>query len=188
MNTKNNQRSKETRKKICRVFSALLGEKPLAKITVQEICLTAKINRTTFYAHYSDVYHLLESIKQEMAVHIQAIFFDADNASGWGLPDNCFENLFEYLLANIDFYRACMQNVGTQNVLDFSLFVSYENQLQPLVRRAGIRTELEFTYLTEYFMGGLNAMIRHWVNTGCRETPRQLANFFMREYKNTVDI
>lgn len=34
------------------VFLELLKEKPVAKITVKEICEHAEINRSTFYKHY----------------------------------------------------------------------------------------------------------------------------------------
>ncbi len=44
----------------------LLREKPINKITVKEVCERAELNRTTFYAHYSDCYALLESIEDEL--------------------------------------------------------------------------------------------------------------------------
>ena len=34
------------------IFLELLKEKPIAKITVKEICERAEINRSTFYKHY----------------------------------------------------------------------------------------------------------------------------------------
>ena len=37
------------------IFLELLKEKPVAKITVKEICERAEINRSTFYKHYQDV-------------------------------------------------------------------------------------------------------------------------------------
>ena len=47
------------------VFLELLKEKPVAKITVKEICEHAEINRSTFYKHYQDVYDLMEKLENE---------------------------------------------------------------------------------------------------------------------------
>ena len=46
-------------------FLELLKEKPVAKITVKEICEHAEINRSTFYKHYRDVYDLMEKLENE---------------------------------------------------------------------------------------------------------------------------
>lgn len=40
----------------------LLEKKDFSKITIQDICQTALVSRSTFYAHYLDKYDLLEKI------------------------------------------------------------------------------------------------------------------------------
>ena len=69
MNTKNNKRSQNTDEAIIRAaFEAmLLGGKQISKITVREICEKAGINRSTFYAHYTDVYDLFERVELKCA-------------------------------------------------------------------------------------------------------------------------
>ena len=37
----------------------------ISKISVKQLCEMADVNRSTFYAHFQDQYHLLESICQE---------------------------------------------------------------------------------------------------------------------------
>lgn len=44
----------------------LIQTKPIGSITVKELCAHAGINRTTFYAHYSSVQEILESIQNEL--------------------------------------------------------------------------------------------------------------------------
>lgn len=182
MNTKNNQRSKETKNCILNIFCELLKQKNISKITVQEVCQKADINRSTFYAHYRDIYDLLENIENDMERQIKDIFYDKNNTSGWGLPEHCFENLFYFILENIDFYKAYVKNTSKNYILTFSIFTSYENQLQPLFRRIGIHNEIEAIYRIKYFMGGLNAIIHEWIGTGCQESPEDLANFIYGEY------
>lgn len=47
-------------------FYALRSKKNLEKITVKELCTLAKVNKSTFYAHYADVYALSEAMQREL--------------------------------------------------------------------------------------------------------------------------
>ena len=64
MNTKNNRLIRETDEKIIRTVYRMMTEdhRPVGKITVREICEEADIHRSTFYAHYRDVYELVEKV------------------------------------------------------------------------------------------------------------------------------
>jgi len=48
-------RGRRTREALHRALLAIMEEKPVAQITVSELCRGAAIHRTTFYKHYSDV-------------------------------------------------------------------------------------------------------------------------------------
>ncbi len=56
-----------TKEAIKKSFMNLLNEKPLNKITVKDIVENCKINRNSFYYHYSDIPSLLEELLNEQA-------------------------------------------------------------------------------------------------------------------------
>lgn len=58
MNTPNNKRTLATEECLKNTLISLLKDKELADITVTELCDTADIERSTFYAHYEDVFAL----------------------------------------------------------------------------------------------------------------------------------
>ncbi len=68
---KTDARVRYTQRVLKECFLTLLGEKPINRITVKEVCETAELNRATFYAHYSDCYALLDSIEQELLAAFQ---------------------------------------------------------------------------------------------------------------------
>lgn len=67
MNTKNNQRTRLSKILLKNALMDLLGEKgSVTKISVRELCERADLNRSTFYAHYSEPKELLEEVENEL--------------------------------------------------------------------------------------------------------------------------
>ena len=62
----NDRRTRLTKALIRQAFTSLLEEKPIQRIAVTELCQRAGINRSTFYAHYDDIYDLLQQIEEDM--------------------------------------------------------------------------------------------------------------------------
>lgn len=66
------RRVKLTKRLITEAFIELLEEKPLAKVTVTDVCSIAEINRSTFYAYYEDVPSLMREIQEDVISRIPA--------------------------------------------------------------------------------------------------------------------
>ena len=69
-------RVRYTRMVIEKCFLELLRDKPVAKITVSELCAMAQINRATFYKHYQDIPQLLEKLEEDLFDQIREMFKD----------------------------------------------------------------------------------------------------------------
>ena len=74
-------RMEKTEKAIKNAFMELRSKKPLEKITVKELCSLACINKSTFYAHYEDLYALSDTTETVASVirsipHAQEYSFD----------------------------------------------------------------------------------------------------------------
>lgn len=66
MNAKDNRRVKLTRQLLHNALLALLADHPLSKISVSDLCKTADINRSTFYAHYNEPSDVMNEIEEEI--------------------------------------------------------------------------------------------------------------------------
>lgn len=62
---------RDAQSRIRQAFTALLVEKPIGHITVKELCQRAEVNRSTFYAHYADIYDLLAKLEEDMVEDFQ---------------------------------------------------------------------------------------------------------------------
>lgn len=179
MNTKNNKRSQRSVAAIQKAFLELTQEQPRGKVTVQKICQVAKVNRTTFYAHYLDIFDLAEQIQQEMNAQISEILLEELQRSTKDIP-RAFEKVFEFVKANQEFYLARM-NSSTQasmiSVVDQQPLLDYFFQVG---KQRGYARE-EVGYHISFFINGFSAVIRYWLRRDCAETPAVMAQIIQSE-------
>lgn len=63
----------KSREAIVKAMETLLEQKPFRKITVNDLCRTAVVGRTTFYAHFEDKYKLISYILQQEQQGLETI-------------------------------------------------------------------------------------------------------------------
>ncbi len=63
-------RIEKTKRSIYNAFIELRAKKPLEKLTVKELCEAARINKSTFYVYYRDVYDLSDKIEDEIVTEV----------------------------------------------------------------------------------------------------------------------
>jgi AcrR family transcriptional regulator len=175
VNTKDNKRRRESRERIEKVFIELLQTFELDKVSVSDICKKAELNRTTFYANYTDIYELADSVRAKLEA--QTVEFNRSGTESYNRHD--YLQLFRHIYENQLFYKTYFK-------------LGYDNQYQII----GYDTELaqkEFhdrfiDYHCEFFRSGLTAIIKLWLNGGCKETPEELFEVITSEYKGRTQI
>lgn len=80
-------RIEKTERAIKNAFIELRSKKELEKITVKELCQLACVNKSTFYAHYGDIYALSDAMEEEVVSSI---------AESISHPENIMENTAEF--------------------------------------------------------------------------------------------
>ena len=156
MNTKANEQYRTNEKEILKVFIELLEKEDIQDITVNEICLVAHINRSTFYNHFHDIYDVLDRI---MDAHVEKIsrLFHKHPASKNGKEN--LKIILDYMKENQLFYR-----VSFHSPLYGRLSDGFHSILQNHEIRDSSRTN---SYRFHFFQQGMMAMIMQWLDCGC---------------------
>ena len=184
MNTKNNQRSRETDDRIQKTLFAILTEenKPLDKITVSEVCKKAEINRSTFYAHYMDIYDIAEKVDRAMAEGVTEHVLSRLESEQ--RVDACFIALFEYIRENREFYSLYFSKFNRSGVIGVAWEMLQSKTESLNYADFGLKSAEELVYQGEFFMYGLTAMLRRWVLGGCVESPDEMLGILIRQYSH----
>lgn len=91
MNTPNNKRKKESMERIEKIFIELLQTRTLNTISVSDICKLAGLNRTTFYANYTDIYGLADALRDTLENNLSELY---KNKIEQGFNSNNYLKLF----------------------------------------------------------------------------------------------
>lgn len=171
MNKPNNKKRKSSIEKIEKTFLQLIQKKNIEDISVSNICEIAKLNRSTFYSNYIDIYDLAEKVKHQMAKE----FGDFQISKNSKLDSDGYLTMFKYIKDNQIFFKTYFK---LESILP-DVPVQYHTELAEKYY-----DNKHIDYHIEFFRAGLNAVIKKWLSNGCKETPEEINEIITSEYKN----
>ena len=150
-----------TKESITNALLKLMEEKSTNKITVSEITKLAKIERKTFYLHYScidDVVKDLENqISKELEVEANKYIYESTNKM-----TDIFNNLNIVILNNLSFFKAIIRNDTYSYILH-----SFENILSNIIYRLAIEIydikSKNLSYYTMFYAAGIVKLYTEWL-------------------------
>ncbi|MBI9043502.1 MAG: TetR/AcrR family transcriptional regulator [Anaerolineaceae bacterium] len=160
---------------------ALIEEKGFEALYVKDITARADINRGTFYLHYKDKFELLEKTMDDIIIDFEKIFLQSKSLrladfTSQDEPIPITQEIFEYIKEN----EALMHVIfglagGVAFHMKFRKMV--ENTLK-LGFLGGLRAEnflVPREYLISYILHAHLGVVQSWLNTGCKESPKEMA-------------
>ena len=162
----NDRRAQKTRKALANALSELLTQKELHKITVQELCDKAELNRGTLYRHYLDVYDLYEKIEKETLVDLALLLLDA----GEQPTEEFFKKIIEYISQNRSIFKMVfIPNTTGQMRTELSRMIKGIFQQKQIEKDQSSLSDAELNYMCSYRAQGCIAIISDWVTGDLKE-------------------
>lgn len=170
MNVKNNRRRRESQEKIERAFIELLQTRQIKDITVSDIIKNTKLNRSTFYANYIDIFDLADKTREKLEKEFSNLFADYDYFNERTGALKMFTHIKENQIFYTTYFKLCYD--------DKHLVSIYDSR-----RAKQEQIDNNIKYHIEFFRNGLNAIIKMWLSGGCRESPEDMAEVIKQEYR-----
>lgn len=169
MNTKNNKRRRESIDKIEKAFIELLQTKELENISVSKICKITELNRSTFYSNFIDIYDLADKVCKHLEEEFLSLYAEEIKNK---TRSNDYTRLFRHIKDNQLFYKTYFKIANiNMNILGFDTEIPQK-----------YFDMKHIDYHIEFFKNGLNAVIKKWLNSGCKENPEEIAEIIKNEY------
>lgn len=175
------RRITRTRIAIRNAFVSLIEEKGFDGLTISDIAARADINRGTFYLHYRDKYELLERTIDEVVQDFENIVIGTKplttpDFASTDQPLPIIVETFHYIKANERLIRALFSLSGANNLI---MKIRKEMNKNLIPRLQNGQNEENFLvpkeYLIAYIMHAHLGIIQSWLESGCQETPQEMA-------------
>ncbi len=165
----------QTAEKIDLAFLDLLEKKDFEYITVKDICLTAGVNRSTFYLHYRTLDDLLEETNDYMLGKFFLYFskdkIDITKAS----REDTYFITQEYLRPYLTFIKE-YQKLFKIATLRFNTLKQDDNFsklknhiLFPILTKHGVKVD-DQNYVLMFHLEGIHAIIKLWLKNNCQKS------------------
>lgn len=169
------RRTQYTRRALQDALIELLAGKPLSRITVRELCERADVNRSTFYAHYTDTADLLRDIEEDaidwVSDALQRLLEQPDT-EGVG---HVIEHICRYIADNRSHLRVLMSTKADLGFQQRLLGLIYGRsdiaaQLQP----RGVSPQ-EAEMRVRFAVSGSIGLLQYWLSTDLEASPETVA-------------
>lgn len=151
----------------------LLKEKQIATITVKQICELADINRSTFYAHYADLYDLLEQVEDEL-IDDMNMYLSTYNYEKKEEALKMTEKLLEYFSSKHDECQTLLNENSDSSFQKKVSIVAHHFLMKNWMPASHIDTDIS-EYLSSFIVNGSIQMIKRWLYNGMDKTPKEMA-------------
>jgi AcrR family transcriptional regulator len=166
------RRMKRTEKALKTSFIELLKKKPRSKITVKEVTDLADINRGTFYLHYTDIFHLYCSIKNDfLEMFIETVKAPTET------PYEFFLKLFQFLDECTELFLLLNQDSSfTEQIIN----VLKNQYLESWMQRFSNSNPMHYEYFYCFATEGSIGVIKQWCSRENRESPEVMARILAK--------
>ncbi|MGI6362087.1 MAG: TetR-like C-terminal domain-containing protein [Bacillota bacterium] len=171
---KEDRKTRYTRMVLRDSLMELMKNKPITKITITELCKKADINRSTFYAHYTDQHDLLRKIEDDTLLWLKDAIVNVLGKTDKSETIAVMEKICQYFVENSQHLQILMSEQGD---------VDFQKELFILIyEQCGIASSiLTYTGLDideDYFIFIINGsvgLMHHWLRNGFTKSAKEMA-------------
>ncbi len=170
-----NQRTRLSKMMLKDALMELLKDKSLEEISILAICDKAQINRTTFYRHYGCQNDLFNEIVDD---YVDGFRHYVENETR---PNVMLERAMEYVSRQREKLALLVDSMSDalftkaffdDPTIDKLINKGFENSVPSNLR----------SYKKTFYSYGIYALVKNWLNNGCKETPKEIADIILSLY------
>ena len=168
-------RAERMKSLIIQTFFECLKTEDFSQLTVGQIAEHARINRSTFYLHYTDIYQMLQKIEEDAMQNITEVMkkypIDPDN------PDSVLQFIVQFFSIMDNDRDLCLALLGPHGDMAFV------EQIENLLAKTFLshlpekfpENDPYIKYPYAFILNGCVGLIRTWLSSPETESPDQVA-------------
>ncbi|WP_028559681.1 TetR/AcrR family transcriptional regulator [Paenibacillus pinihumi] len=148
----------KTRQTFINVFCDLYSQKPIEKISIQEIANQSGYNRSTFYQYFTDIYELLDCVEERVLKSIN------EEMAGREFSTHTFQDALQCLESaeEISVLKALLGDYGSVHFVErLKREIPFERLIVDFPTN-----DVLAPYIIEFYISTLISMFRLWIRNG----------------------
>lgn len=154
----------------------LMQTQHISGISIKALCERADVNRSTFYAHYTDQYDLLHQLEQEVLENLKRYLEKPVLDNNLPISTQVLTLILEYLKDDAALFRALLSencDIAIQkDIMELAQVVAY-----PIDAKMDDKL---VAYIKEYGITGCISIVKKWLQEGTQEPPEVLSELMMQ--------
>ncbi|MBQ8824948.1 MAG: TetR/AcrR family transcriptional regulator, partial [Ruminococcus sp.] len=155
----------------------LLEKKDFEYITIREICITANVNRSTFYLHYENTVDLLEECFENAISKLYKCYEKINTVENYdkcNIEELCFITpkyltpYLQYIKENQKLFKTITKNQTLFNTRN-EFHKLFKDIFNPILNRFNV-PEKKQKYMVLFFLNGVYAIINEWIKNNFKES------------------
>lgn len=168
MKKKTDLRIVKTHKSLYEALIQLLEEKEYEEIKVSDLCEKAMVNRSTFYAHFSDKYDLLDSFIRDLK---QSLIDELNKNNKINSAKEYYMELIKLFINHIDENKQTYRSIIINNRNSILVDMFYDTVRNDCKKRLGtlpnsLDEQIPDDIIIEFYLGAIVNLGIEWANKG----------------------
>lgn len=176
MEKKEDRRVRYTKALLKDALVDLLLTEPISSISVKQLCEHADVNRSTFYAHYSDQYDLLAHVEDEVFENVKAYLFEQAYDPLHPVSEQVLNQILKYAKENSKTIQALLSE-NSNLVFQRKIMQLVDIVTVPENSSLG---EWARNYVSIFGIDGCVSIIKMWIKGGMKEPTEDIAMLIIR--------
>lgn len=160
----------------------LLYKKPFHKISVNELCETAGISRSSFYANFEDKYQLFSYCMAEQHGKLENLMKSHS-------PKDFFTVMLDFVQSESKFFYHAFGSTYDEEISEI-FYRFFDEQFTAILQEKmqhGFTLSYPVEYVTAFYIGGFSNMILRWIKSNYNIPKEELASCQYHLIKNFID-
>ncbi|KRN28704.1 transcriptional regulator [Lactobacillus selangorensis] len=176
---KHNQHWQATQLQLQTIVFELLKTTPAAEITVSQVCQLAHINRSTFYAHFADVYELIESTETSKRQELINRFMKRAKTEKMNFLNQASIVYFlEFIKENGWFYKIVLHSC-TEFPIQEGFAKLYQLLIEPLKQQRPDLSDEELLLYFVAYQASFTMILKRWSEEDYQLAPPKVAQVML---------
>ena len=177
--------SQQTKAALSDALKSKMRKKPLSKISITDIVTEAKVNRKTFYYHFTDIYELLRWTFEQDAAKIISLYDFAIEYT------EVIAYTMDYIESNEYIINCTMDSFGLEALKDF-FYKDFITLAKFIIEAREEISEIKLEenykqFLQVFFASAISSILFKWFCDGHKTDKQQICNMIKQTIESSLD-